>query len=510
MITVENWLSSHSSFILIFKMYGLSSKIKRPVPDYDPGISRTLAGIMVLLLVASVLGCSSMPLEPWHSEKLTEEFTRDKADQVQSLEDYLQLEERLFRQQDELIYAKTDTGPGEALNRYSSGSNADPRKYKTNLNRSFELASDQPRGGVLLLHGMSDSPYVLRALGNKLHEQGYYVVGMRMPGHGTIPSGLRYINHRDMTAAVRIGMKHLEKQVNGKPVHMIGYSNGATLAIEFTLDALESNGAAVPASLVLISPALGIHPAAGMAHFLDSMSFLPGLDSWSYTEIDAEFDPFKYNSFATNAADVVYSLTRSVSRRVKQRAKSKPDFILPPVLVFKSTVDATVTTDAVIDNLLEHLEPDRHELVLFDINRHAAVTSKMLIEDPAPFTNRILNTPGKPFAVTLVTSENEESIQVVTKYFAPFSTEPDETRKLDTVWPPGVISLSHVALPIATDDPVYGQVHPQKEGFIFLGKVAIQGERGLLKVSTDWLLRLRYNPFYDYLESRTLDWINNK
>ncbi len=476
----------------------------------DPGISRKLASIMVLLTATTLQGCSGMPLETWHTEELTEEFTLDKAEQIHSLNDYLQLEERLFRQQDEIIYAETDTGPEEALNRYSSGSIADPRKYESNLNRTFELATDQPRGGVLLLHGMSDSPYVLRALGKKLHEQGYYVVGMRMPGHGTIPSGLRYISHRDMTAAVRIGMKHLEKQVNGKPVHMIGYSNGATLAIEFTLDALEGNGVTVPASLVLISPALGIHPAAGMARFLDSMSFLPGLDSWSYTEIDAEFDPFKYNSFATNAADVVYSLTRSVARRVKQRAKSKPDNVLPPVLVFKSAVDATVSTDAVIDNLLDHLKPERHELVLFDINRHAALTSKMLIEDPAPFTNRVLNTTDKPFAVTLVTNENEESIQVVAKYFAPFNTEPEQTGKLEIAWPPGVISLSHVALPIAPDDPVYGQVHPQQEGFIFLGKIAIQGERGLLKVSTDWVLRLRYNPFYEYLESRTLDWINNK
>jgi len=97
---------------------------------------------------------------------------------------------------------------------------------------------------------------------------------------------------------------------------------------------------------------------------------------------------------------------------------------------------------------------------------------------------------------------------MVAKYFAPFTTEPEQVGKLEITWPPGVISLSHVALPVAPDDPVYGQVHPHKEGFIFLGKIAIQGERGLLKVSTDWVLRLRYNPFYDYLESRSLDWIS--
>jgi hypothetical protein len=39
--------------------------------------------------------------------------------------------------------------------------------------------------------------------------------------------------------------------------------------------------------------------------------------------------------------------------------------------------------------------------------------------------------------------------------------------------------------------------------------MAIQGERGLLKISSDWLVRLRYNPFYDYLERQTLKWMDN-
>ena len=40
-----------------------------------------------------------------------------------------------------------------------------------------------------------------------------------------------------------------------------------------------------------------------------------------------------------------------------------------------------------------------------------------------------------------------------------------------------------------------------------IGQAEIRGERGLLKISTDWLLRLRYNPFYGVLESRTLGWL---
>ena len=65
--------------------------------------------------------------------------------------------------------------------------------------------------------------------------------------------------------------------------------------------------------------------------------------------------------------------------------------MLPPVLIFKSTVDATVSTYAVVDSLLNHLKPNRHELVLFDINRYAVVKSRLIIDDPAPLTDRVMN-----------------------------------------------------------------------------------------------------------------------
>ena len=467
---------------------------------------------LILLTAAALItlqGCGGgAALKPWHTEKLSEEFTEDKVDEVKTFDDYLALEDRLFKQLDEKVYSQSETGPEYKLDRYSPNSAADPRKYEFNWNHSFELKAEQPRGGVLLIHGMSDSPYALRTIGKALHQQGFWVVGMRMPGHGTAPSGLRHISRHDMAAAVRIGMTHLDNKVNGKPVHMIGYSTGAPLSLEFALDAMEGKSTPVPGSLILVSPAIGIHPAAGLASFKDWLSNIPGLDGMAYTQIQPEFDPFKYNSFATNAADVVHGLTRSVARRVEQRAATNPDVVLPPVLVFKSTVDATVTTDAVVDNLLEHLHPDRHELVLFDINRYAA-SYRMLIDDPAPLTNRVLDADNLPFFVTLVVNESAGTNKVISKTKKPFSADASSKKQIGLSWPPGVISLSHVALPIKPDDPLYGQRAPGNDDFIFLGQMAIQGERGLLTIPPDWMFRLRYNPFYDYLEQRIVDWVND-
>ena len=161
-----------------------------------------------LIGVACLGGCGGQPLEPWHTADLTTEFVASMVDVVRTFDDYLALEERLFEELQTEVYAEVDTGPEYALVRYSSGSAADPDTNPPNRNRSFELAVDEPQGGILLLHGLTDSPYTLHDLGEKLHEQGYWVIGLRLPAHGTAPSALKTLRWRDMAAAVEIGMNH--------------------------------------------------------------------------------------------------------------------------------------------------------------------------------------------------------------------------------------------------------------------------------------------------------------
>jgi len=175
--------------------------------------------------------------------------------------------------------------------------------------------------------------------------------------------------------------------------------------------------------------------------------------------------------------------------------------------VLKSTVDVTVTTEAVIDNLLNLLPADRNELVLFDINRQAIIKSTLLVDDPAPLTRRLLAENNLPFGVTFVTNVNDQSHFVKTLFKAPHASVPTSGDPLQLAWPRGVVSLSHVALPFPPDDPLYGQFAPLEGDRLFLGDLALKGERGLLKISGEWLLRMRYNPFYSYLEERVLDWL---
>ena len=465
-----------------------------------PGKKRLLIASLLLCLSA----CDNTNLRPWHTEILESEYSAENAAEIYSFEDYLSLEDTVFDEMDLRIYAESATGPQQMLERYSTGSLADPRKRQPNWNRSFELQGDASTGGVLLLHGMSDSPYSLRALGEALQQRGFHVVGLRMPGHGTIPSGLLNLQWQDMATVVNLGVTHLAKELPGKPIHIIGYSTGAALALDYTLRSEFDAVLPAAATLVLISPAIGVSPAAALAKWSRRLSLLPGLNQLAWLGVEPEFDPYKYNSFTTNAAEQVYELTQSVARRIA--ARNDGDSPLPPILALKSTVDATVSNDALVDRLLLRLTPRRHELVVFDINRFAANTL-LLKNDPGPFTKRMIADKELPFGVTLV-ANSQASSQSVTSYYKPaFAAGPSQIEPLDTSWPPGIFSLSHVALPFPADDPLYGQAQPEVSGEIFLGMQAMQGERGVLKIPGGFLLRLRANPFYDYLQMRVIDWL---
>jgi len=137
----------------------------------------------------------------------------------------------LFKQLDQQVYQKIDEKDQRAINRYFRGSLSDPDRWPTNWNRSFVLPVDKPAIGVLLIHGMSDSPYSLRSIGQLLHGHGAYVIGMRVPGHGQAPSGLVDVEWEDMAAAVRLAVGELQDKSPGIPLYIVGYSNGGALAV---------------------------------------------------------------------------------------------------------------------------------------------------------------------------------------------------------------------------------------------------------------------------------------
>jgi len=468
--------------------------------------SYTLLGSLLGAVIFYIYIMQNRPeLYPWHTIRLQQEFTTRQLSEINSFSDYLALENRLFDELQDKIYRKKTDRQQFQLIRYDSGSLADPTDYDTNWNRSFELKQDNAKAGVLLLHGLSDSPYSLRTIANTLHKQGYYILGLRMPGHGTIPSGLVHTNWQDMAAAVKLATIHLSKQIGrSSDFHIIGFSMGAAQAVNYSLDALQDTSLPRPKSLVLISPAIGVSSAAALAIWQSRLSAIPGLEKLAWNSIGPEYDPYKYTSFAVNAGDLMYRLTIAIGDKLSSLSDKNIAAEFPPTLAFLSAVDATVSASAVVRSLLSKLRNKGNELVIFDINRNNNVIP-FLSQDPENGIKRLMNEQGLNFRVSLLTNESTDSLIIHESNIEGENAR--DTRKLGLSWPGHVYSLSHVALPFSPGDSLYGS-HPDKKDGLHIGLMASRGERRILSIPAGDMLRLRYNPFYSYLEQRTVNFFS--
>ena len=177
------------------------------------------------------------------------------------------------------------------------------------------------------------------------------------------------------------------------------------------------------------------------------------------------------------------------------------------MLAFQSIVDATVSTAAVVHALFDQLESNGSELVLFDINRLSGIEPFI---DPgvATILTRLTDRASRRYARALVTNANQDSLEVVERSIHPDATE-IVTRPLGLAWPPEMFSLAHIALPFMVDDDLYGRTPmPSSVDVVRLGTLSPRGERAVLTVPLDTLMRVSSNPFFPYLAARLTSWLD--
>jgi alpha-beta hydrolase superfamily lysophospholipase len=458
-------------------------------------------GAFIMLIIGVVVILERRPdLKIWHTVSFDEQFEADSG--IKDFEEYHTLEERLFSQLNDRVYGVVPAASGKSIKRYARGSLADPERGARNWNRSFEYPVDKPSAGIVMLHGMSDSPYSMRSLAEFMHRDGAWVVGLRIPGHGLAPVGLTDVRWQDMAAAVELAVAHVREKVGEQPVYIFGYSNGAALAVLYSLSTLEDASLPTVQKLVLMSPEIGIARAAALASWQARLGHVLGLEKLAWNSILPEYDPYQYKSFAINAGVQAYLLTQEIQARITRLTAAGKMDGFPTTLAFQSVVDATVSARKVAENLMMRLPASGDELVLFDINRSAEIDS-LLRNDPSEWIKQVFSGAQLGFSLTLVTNKSEETREVIAKRLEP-GNDKVTLSDLGLAWPPGVYSLAHVALPFPPNDPVYGGPNADPSPLLNLGDITMRGETGALRVSGNSLARMHWNPFHSYMEQRIL------
>lgn len=464
--------------------------------------------VVVLVAFASVVALRiydaqrKPPLALWHTY-VPPEMHAKEIDRA-TWDEYIVHEQRIF---DAVVKNVSDRlAPAERIagNRYFAGSPVFPAHFRTNWNRSYVLTPDgAPRGVAVMLHGLTDSPYSLRHIAQRYRRDGFVVIGIRLPGHGTVPGSLTDVTAQDWEAAARLAVREARRRVPAPaPLHIVGYSNGGALALDYSLEALQDTRLARPDRLILISPMIGITRFARFAGIAALPALLPPFEKAAWLDVVPEFNPYKYNSFPVNGARQSWRLTQRVQQQFALADRRGQIAALPPVLTFQSVFDFTVSPAAIVTSLYARLPDNGSELVLFDINR-TTQWSPLMRAPMRDALTRLAPHPPLHYRFTVITNAASTTSLAVEKTIAPNSlTTAVEPTNLD--YPADVYSLSHVALPFPESDSLYGRTpDPDDEDVgVHLGEQSIRGETGGLIVGGGFLTRLTWNPFYPYIAAR--------
>jgi len=459
--------------------------------------------VAVTLILARAVSLRGGPdLEWWHTEDINSEFSHKDRLSVTTLEQYLAREGMVFEELETLVKNNAQALEPRHLNRFRTDNKSYPDKSGHNLNHSNQLYPEVIRGGVLLLHGMTDSPYSLRHLAKIFHARGLYVLNLRMPGHGTMPAELDRVQWQDWQAAVELGARHVSAQIGSEqPFYILGYSNGASLALKYSLDSIDKTELRTPDHIFLLSPMIAVDAVARFSRLFYWLGRLEFFEQSRWLDIYPEYDPHKYNSFPMNAGLQSYKLTMTVKEQIQRTADNGDLSKMPPVLSFQSLVDKTVVTSAVLDDLYEKLPSNGSELVLFDIN-HMGDLEQYILPVHKLLLRRAMNEGSGKYAVSVVTNRAGKDPAVV-ELKQSAGVPGFVNRNLEYNWPEDVYSLTHVALPFPLHDEVYGlQSRNLDSRYPHFGRVEILGESGALILPPALLQRLRSNPFYGYIEER--------
>ena len=194
-------------------------------------------------------------------------------------------------------------------------------------NRAIEASWNSPREwrppgrinkGVLLVHGLGDSPWSFVDIGKHLADRGYLVRTVLLPGHGTKPEDMIGADIADWRQLVNEQVALLRAEVG--EVYLGGFSTGANLVLEYALDNDEAvNG------LLLFSPAFKSSMAMDWA-----TPWLAKVRTWLIAPdaMSQQQTPVRYMNVPSNGFAQFYHTSTAVRKKLTNTPYRKPALLV--------------------------------------------------------------------------------------------------------------------------------------------------------------------------------------
>ncbi|MFW2372484.1 MAG: alpha/beta hydrolase [Gammaproteobacteria bacterium] len=199
-----------------------------------------------------------------------------------------------------------------------------------NKAKGCKSGQQKPRA-MLLVHGLYDSPRVMRDLEEYFNNRCFHTRSILLPGHGTRPGSLLNISYQAWNSVVEHAIEQFSKENKGD-IYITGFSTGGALAIKNALDHKDK-----VKGVFLFAPALKVK--YGLASMLDKL----GMD-WVPFQIFGDTDLIKYESMTLDSVIAVGKL----ADEVRTRLNNENTQIDIPVMLVIAKNDYTIKTDTAI------------------------------------------------------------------------------------------------------------------------------------------------------------------
>lgn len=204
--------------------------------------------------------------------------------------------------------------------------------------------------GFLLIHGLTDSPYLLKNIAQSLANQ-YPCALIRavlLPGHGTVVGDTLAMKYQDWIAITEYGVRSFDKIEGVQELFLVGFSTGTALAIKHLKTAVDTQKIK---GLILLSTAV-----KARSDFAWLSQYVIFFKRW--LEVREERDAARYSSFSVNAAVQFYQLTKDIM--------SQQYAVNVPVLMAVSADDATISSGAAREFFCKYVHNERKLLLWFN------------------------------------------------------------------------------------------------------------------------------------------------
>lgn len=203
--------------------------------------------------------------------------------------------------------------------------------------------------GLLLVHGLSDSPYVFRDLARYLADHCIEVRTLLLQGHGTRPGDMVTADAETWREQVSQHFIALSDDVDRAFIG--GFSLGGALATDYAL----SDAGPRPAGLVAIAPAWQLNGLRGylwMAPIADLFG--------DFVEKEPELNPVKYESFSFNAGSQIGDVISAAQSRMQQH-----DTLDLPLFLAATEADSVINLDYLVTQFRERFINTGNAMMIF-------------------------------------------------------------------------------------------------------------------------------------------------